>query len=139
MKSASYYTNEETSCFYTWGVHFGLVQTANNNTNKQDLMVSFLWRVKSRSYLIAPVCFSDHWQRYVEKKVISLHRATIDAVHRKARAQNWGSLLNQILHSAEAILFHWLECQKAHTENEGMSSDFKPGTFHSAKIYSRDE
>lgn len=141
VKSFSHRTNEEPNCFRTWAAHFGVVQKTNVQHQQTGWAwtESFLQRVESRSSLISPICFSDHWQRYPEKRVISLHQATTDAAHGKARAQGWGNLFNQIQHSPVTILFHWLECQKAHKENEGKTSDFKPGAFHSAKIDSGDE
>lgn len=99
-------------------------------------MVSFLWRIESGSYLVSRVCFSDHWRRYPEKKVISLH-------HRCCSQEGSGAGLRESLQSNSTLsnnnFFHRLECQKARKESEARPSDSKLGAFHSAKAYSGDE
>lgn len=59
-------------------------------------MVSFLWRMESRSYLVSRVCFSDHWRRNPEKKVISLH-------HRCCSQEGSGAGLRESLQSNSTL------------------------------------
>lgn len=142
MKTFSHYTSKEPNCFYTWEAHFGLIQKNKTitNRNKQTqtgqewCRFSGEWsQSRTWSLLSASLTIGEDTQR----RKSSVY--TIDAAHRKARAQDWGNHFNQILHSPITILFHRLECQKARKENEARPSDSKLGAFHSAKAYSGDE
>lgn len=140
-KSFSHYTNEP-KCFHSWESHKLVQKQTTAKTNrKQNRVWMWIESLPESGVTIIPECYSSaslvQWQWHPEKTVIRLHQALQTLGTGRLRTEEISSIKSYLLQSQ--FYFTGWNCQKAHKGNEGKPSDFKPGAFHSAKIYSRDE